>query len=81
MSALEQQLSHLSSHERAFAQAQIARAEAVADLAAAVVGRVRRIADAFLAAIREHARSRTRRWPHAQRPEAIAEFPSIGLQH
>lgn len=85
MSQLEVRLSQLSGHDRALAQAQMARAEALVDAAAAVVAFLVRIARAIAAPVVAGAKSytdgRTRRWPHAKSRPEVAEFPSIGLQH
>jgi hypothetical protein len=85
MSQLEARLSQLSAYDRALAQAQMARAEAIVDAGAAVAAFVRRILRAIAAPVVARARSytdvRTRRWPHAKSQPDVAEFPSIGLQH
>lgn len=85
MSQLDIQLSRLSAHDRALAQAQMARAEALVDVASTVGAWLRNLAAAVAAPVVSRVRAmnerRTRRWPHAKGKDEVAEFPSIGLQH
>lgn len=85
MSQIDQQLSHLTSYERALAQAYMDRADAIVDVSAAIVAGVRKlgraIAAPFIARFRAYSERRTRRWPHAKVDAGTPEFPSIGLQH
>jgi len=85
MNELDRRLSHLPAHDRLLAEAQLARAEAIADAATALVAWLRkltRIAVSPLAArAGAYTEGRTRRWPHDGRKPETAEFPSIGLQH
>jgi hypothetical protein len=63
-------LASLNEHDRFVAQAQIARAEALADALAAAGRVMRRVWNAAVAPIERRARAytaeRTRYWPHAQ---------------
>ncbi len=81
MSQLDVRLSQLSSHERALAEAQMARAEAIADAVSALVAGCRKLGNAIAARAAAYTDRRTRRWPHAKNGRDVAEFPSIGLQH
>ncbi|MEO8484768.1 MAG: hypothetical protein ABI585_00380 [Betaproteobacteria bacterium] len=59
-------LSGLSAHDRYLAQAQMARAEALADAAMAVAGWLRRGWVAVAERARVYTAERTRQWPHPQ---------------
>jgi hypothetical protein len=60
------QLSRLSEHERYFAEAQLARAEAIVDAVTWVAARVRALFAAVALGFKAWSDERTRRWPHAQ---------------
>ena len=59
-------LADLSDHDRILAQAQMARAEALVDAAAAAVNLARRAWNAVAAPVRAWNDARTRQWPHPQ---------------
>lgn len=85
MNELDRRLSRLPVHDRVLAEAQLARAEAIADAATAFAAWLRKlariVATPVVARAGAYSEVRTRRWPHDGRKPETAEFPSIGLQH
>ena len=63
---LELRLATLSEHDRFVAQAQMARAEAIADAFVAVYRLIRRGWNALATSARDWNAARTRQWPHPQ---------------
>jgi hypothetical protein len=59
-------LSNLSEHDRFVAEAQLARAEAIADAFSAAAGLVHRGWNRLASAVRGWNQARTRQWPHQQ---------------
>jgi hypothetical protein len=59
-------LSNLSEHDRFVAEAQLARAEAIADALSAAVGLIRRGWNRLASSVRAWNDARTRQWPHPQ---------------
>lgn len=85
MNELDRRLSPLPAHDRLLAEAQLARAEALADAAGAFATwlrkLVRTVSSPLAARAGAYTDGRTRRWPHDGRTPETVEFPSIGLQH
>lgn len=81
MSSLDARLSRLSSHERAFAESQMARAEALADFAVGIAAVTRKVAGAVVDLAEQCSLRNSRHWPHAVDQRAGTAFPSTGLQH
>ena len=85
MTSLDRRLAELPTHQRVLAEAQMARAEAIADGVASLVAWLRRLAAPISGRLGARARTitenRTRRWPHDAPRDKTGEFPSIGLQH